>query len=256
LRTHEFLLLEDAAATYWELLCQRPASWSEMAGRLELADADVVAFAQELIAANFLPAAQDELEQPAPDSFTAAKVADSVDSNVEVAQDLEQEMMAWAAAHGFVYAAHWEVTYRCNELCVHCYNPGAAHTPDEKPQRDTNELSTEEAKQMMRQLVDLGVFRLTFSGGEATLRRDFLELLAYARQLGFQVVVYTNGLKLPPEVLEPMAALYPSAVEISVYSANAAQHDAVTRVPGSFEKTMQSLAFFRERGIPTVFKSS
>lgn len=247
LRTREFLLLEDAAAAYWELLCQRPANWSEMAGRLELAEADVVAFAQELTDANLLSA---------PDSAATATVADSTDLDVEVAQDLETEMMAWAAAHGFVYAAHWEVTYRCNELCVHCYNPGAAHTPDEKPQRDTDELSTEEAKQMLHQLVDLGVFRLTFSGGEATLRRDFLELLAYARQLGFQVVIYTNGLKLPPEVLESMAALYPSAVEVSVYSADAAQHDAVTRVPGSFEKTMQSLAFFRERGIPTVFKSS
>ena len=71
LRTREFLLLEDAAAAYWELLCQRPANWSEMAGRLELAEADVVAFAQELTDANLLSA---------PDSAATATVAHGEDA--------------------------------------------------------------------------------------------------------------------------------------------------------------------------------
>ncbi len=247
----EFLLLEDDAAEYWALLCTRPSDWAALAQPLGLTVADVIEFADELRTAG--------LAGVVPVNGGACRDYGNhseYSSEVNVSKNLEREMMEWVAEHGFIYAAHWEVTYRCNELCVHCYNPGAAHMPDEKPQRETDELSTDEAKKMLHQLVDLGVFRLTFSGGEATLRRDFVELLAYARQLGFQVVIYTNGLKLSPDLLETIADLYPASVEISVYSADSVRHDAVTRVPGSFEKTMQSLAFFRERGIATVFKSS
>lgn len=244
----EFLLLEDVASDYWAALCRRPKIWTEMSALLQLPPEDLIAFADELIESGLLTA---QSLQPEP---TTPPLIDN--ANTEIAVNLEREMMAWVAEHGFVYAAHWEVTYRCNELCVHCYNPGAAHTPDEKPQRNTDELSTAEAKQMLHQLVELGVFRLTLSGGEATLRKDFLELLSYARQLGFQVVIYTNGLKMSPELLKQIAELYPASVEISIYSADPTQHDAVTRVTGSFEKSMQSLAFFREHGIRTVFKSS
>lgn len=236
--TGEFLLLEGGAAEYWELLCGQPTTWEELSQPLGISTADVVDFASELAAAGLIKSASREP--------VACFTESSIPEDVEISKDLEREMMAWTAKNGFIYSAHWEVTYRCNEICVHCYNPGAAHTPDEKPQRETAELSTEESKSMLRQLVDLGVFRLTLSGGEATLRKDFLDILAYARSLGFQVVIYTNGLKIQKNLINKISQLYPASVEVSIYSAEPDQHDAVTRVPGSFEKTMQSLALFRE----------
>ncbi|MFM2057907.1 MAG: hypothetical protein RLY71_2292 [Pseudomonadota bacterium] len=249
-QTGEFLLLEDFASDYWDFLSQRPDNWLAMSQKLDLPEADLIEFAQELATAGLV-------------TFQATHGANGSDIQqhrsvlvAEISSDLEREMMDWTAQQGFVYAAHWEITYRCNELCVHCYNPGAAHTADESPRRETDELNTQEARKLLDELVELGVFRLTLSGGEATLRRDFIELLTYARQLGFQVVIYTNGLKLSSESREQIAALHPASVEISIYSADAAQHDALTRVPGSFEKSMQSLDFFRSAGIRTTFKSS
>ena len=218
--------------------------------RLGMLPDDLSEFAVELTQAGLIGQASSGDEPPQTEDSSSEL------SDAEITVNLEREMMAWAAQNGFVYAAHWEITYRCNELCVHCYNPGAAHTTEEKPQRDSDELTTDEAKQLLHELVDLGVFRLTLSGGEATLRKDFVELLAYARQLGFQVVIYTNGLKLNQTLLAEIASLYPSSVEISIYGADPAQHDGVTRVPGSFEKSMQSLAYFRQHRIHTTFKSS
>lgn len=245
----EFLLLDDIASECWAVFCERLPSWTDVMAKLPISQADLLEFADELAMAGLLLQCSSKHELDVPHSA-------NLPSDIELSIDLEREMMQWVAENGFVYAAHWELTYRCNELCVHCYNPGAAHTAGEKPKRDTNELSTQEAKQLLRELVDIGVFRLTLSGGEATLRSDFVELLAYARQLGFQVIIYTNGLKISPVLLDRIAQLYPASVEISVHSADSAQHDAVTRVPGSFEKSMRSLASFQERGVHTSFKSS
>lgn len=242
----EFLLLEDAASEYWAALCCKPQCWDAMAEQLNLSFTELAEFAAELTEARLVWSLLSMTEQ----------LPQFLPSDTEISENLEQETVAWAEQNGFIYAVHWELTYRCNELCVHCYNPGAAHSADEKPRRETNELSTQEARQLLHDLVDLGVFRLTLSGGEATLRADFVELLAYARQLGFQVVIYTNGLKMQPELMVQIADLYPSSVEISIHSANADQHDAMTRVPGSFEKSMKTLAYFCQRNIHTAFKSS
>lgn len=250
----EFLLLEDVSSRLWQQVCEMAVAEAEAAARLGLEEADVLGFLDELHQEGLVASTAAEMPSPVP-AFPSSlfDTSDMIESPASA--DLEKECMAWAEQQGFIYSAHWEVTYRCNELCVHCYNPGAAHAPDEIPQRQTNELSTAEASDMLHQLVQLGVFRLTLSGGEATLRKDFLELLQQARSLGFQVVIYTNGLKLDKEYLQRIAACYPWSVEFSVYSATPAQHDAVTRVPGSFAKTMASLQFFRQHGIHTVFKT-
>ena len=60
---------------------------------------------------------------------------------------------------------HLDVTYRCNERCVHCYLDHDDH----------GEMTTAEIKGVLDQLAEAGVFFLTFSGGEVFLRRDFFE---------------------------------------------------------------------------------
>ena len=66
-------------------------------------------------------------------------------------------------------AVHLDVTYRCNERCVHCYLDHDDH----------GEMTTAEIKDTLDQLADAGVFFLTFSGGEVFLRRDFFEILEF-----------------------------------------------------------------------------
>ena len=261
-RTREFLLLESVSSKLWHELAELQTTTQELPERLNLDPEEIDVFCKELVEAGLLLEAGFE-ENPASLSSTstsldqaASNLTDYTTDNTDSSDDLEREMMAWVEQEGFIYAAHWEMTYRCNELCVHCYNPGAAHSPEEKPQRETDELTTAEAKALLFELAALGVFRLTLSGGEPTLRKDFIELLKDARRLGFQVVIYTNGLKMSDRLLDTIANLHPWSIEFSVYSSTPAQHDAITRVPGSYQRTMRSLAYFRSRGIHTVFKSS
>ena len=70
-----------------------------------------------------------------------------------------------------------EISDRCNEVCVHCY----------QVQGQKGEMSTEQLKALIDELAAMGVLMLTISGGEATLRSDFIELLEHARAKAFAV---------------------------------------------------------------------
>ncbi|HLM81794.1 MAG TPA: radical SAM protein, partial [Terriglobales bacterium] len=87
---------------------------------------------------------------------------------------------------GVPIAVHIDVTYRCNERCVHCYLDHDDH----------GEMTTAEIKDVLDQLAEAGVFYLTFSGGEVFMRRDFFELLEYARRLMFNVKIKTNAVMI------------------------------------------------------------
>jgi len=177
--------------------------------------------------------------------------------DMEYAENSEPELefQRWVMSHGFMYSTHWELTYRCNERCVHCYNPGAAHLPNENVARNTNELSTEQVFNTLEKIAAGGVFILTLSGGEIMLRKDFYEIVAFARKLGMAVNIYTNGLRLDEESLAKLASLWPSSVGISIYSNDPEAHDFITKVPGSYEKSVNALMKLNGLGIRTSLKS-
>ena len=177
--------------------------------------------------------------------------------SIEFAENIkpENDFQSWVMAQGFMYSTHWELTYRCNERCVHCYNPGAAHSDFEKPDRLNNELTTDQVISSLKRLAEGGVFQLTLSGGEIMLRKDFFEIVEAARQLGMAVNIYTNGLKLDEANINKLCDLWPSTVSFSIYSHVPKVHDDITRVPGSFDKTVAALKAMNERGVRTSLKS-
>lgn len=147
-------------------------------------------------------------------------------------------------------AVHWELTYRCNEACTHCYLdvlPPNADAP--------SELTTDEAKRVIDQIAELGVLFLTFSGGEILVRRDFFEIAEYARRKRLAVRLMTNGILIHPRRADQIAALHPTGVEFSLYGADAATHEAITQRPRSFELTLRAAQLLRERGVHTVMKT-
>jgi len=142
-----------------------------------------------------------------------------------------------------------ELTYRCNEKCVHCFNPkyhGGCVSD--------GELTTAEIKALLHEMYEMGVYSVAFSGGEPSLREDFFDILDEVKRLKFAFTVSTNG-QMPEETLHKFAAYYPSSVGISIYSANPEIHEATTRIRGSFEKSVKALRILKEFGINTAIKS-
>lgn len=251
-RDHEIATLDGASAELWSKI-EDGTTREDLAAKaasLGVEDEidDFVAMLQErgfLLEGTVDTTAMRATDAPVPRSLEEAENTTA-----------EHDVMAWVARNGFLFAVHWEVTYRCNERCAHCYNPGAAHAPHERPDRETDELSTSEALSLLDDMKAAGVFRLTLSGGEVMLRKDFWQLLAAARARGFSVNLYTNALKLDEEACRRLAALWPSTVSVSIYSAEASAHDAITAVPGSFDRSVRALERLRATGIRTFLKST
>ena len=156
---------------------------------------------------------------------------------------LIQEMSAKALKMGIPLSVQIDVTYRCNERCVHCY----------LDHNDYGELTTAEIKDLLAQLAAAGVFFLVFSGGEVFLRRDFFELLEYARSLLFSVKVKTNAVMIGEKEADRLAALGLHGVQVSVYSHRPEVHDRITKLPGSLERTLAGSRLLRERGVNVIF---
>jgi radical SAM protein with 4Fe4S-binding SPASM domain len=169
-------------------------------------------------------------------------VGDAVDPQRNTTMQVAQIM----ADHHILYSLVLELTYRCNEKCVHCYMPD---------KRKGRELSLAEIETLLDQFVLLGGFQIQLTGGEALLRKDFPEILKAVTRRGLLPSITTNLTLLDDHLLEVIVAAAPYSVGCSVYSARSELHDAITNVKGSLSKTMAAAAKLREHGVPVVLKS-
>jgi radical SAM protein with 4Fe4S-binding SPASM domain len=146
---------------------------------------------------------------------------------------------------GVPISVHLDITYRCNERCVHCY---LEHD-------DQGEMTGLEIRDLLGQLSEVGVFFLTLSGGEVLMRRDFFEIAEHARRLCFNVKVKTNGAMIREKEARRMVELGIEQVQISVYSHRPEVHDAITKLPGSFKKTVEAIRFLRAQGLKVTLSN-
>jgi AdoMet-dependent heme synthase len=136
-------------------------------------------------------------------------------------------------------SVHLDLTYRCNERCVHCY----------LEHEDHGELTTAECQRVLEELAGAGTLFLTFSGGEIFLRADLFEILAEARRLHFDISLKSNALLVTKARAERLREYGVRRVQISIYSDVPAIHDAITKVPGSLEKTLAAIPLLQEHGV-------
>ncbi len=146
-----------------------------------------------------------------------------------------------AAAAGVPLAMHLDLTYRCNERCVHCYLTDR-HS-------DAGEMSTGTITSLLDQLAQAGTLFLTISGGEPFLRRDLFEVLEHARRLRFDVRLKTNATMIGEAEAARVKSVGVREVQISVYSHRPDVHDAITKLPGSFARTVEGLRRLRSHGV-------
>ncbi|HEV2618150.1 MAG TPA: radical SAM protein [Candidatus Acidoferrales bacterium] len=155
---------------------------------------------------------------------------------------LMQEMAAKALRRGVPLSVQLDLTYRCNERCVHCY----------LDHEDHGELTTAEIKDSLDQMAEAGVFFLTVSGGEVLMRKDFFEILEYAAKKAFCIKLKTNALLIGPKEAERIREIGVMSVQVSIYSHRPEVHDAITKVPGSLLRSIRALRLLREQGLRVI----
>ena len=158
---------------------------------------------------------------------------------------LMAELIGKACTLGVPLAVHVDLTWRCNERCEHCY---LEHD-------DKGEMSYDELSGLFGQLADAGVFFLTLSGGEPTIRRDFWDLVARARALQFNVKLKTNAVLIRDAEAKRLRALGVEQIQISVYSHRPEVHDHVTKLPGSLQRTIRGIRALRAAGLKVAMSN-
>lgn len=125
------------------------------------------------------------------------------------------------------------LTFRCQNDCVHCYAGGPHQTP---------ELSTNQWKQVIDKLNDIGIFILTFTGGEPTLRDDLPELLHYTQQRGMVSGLITNGRYLKDKTyVDELEKTGLDFVQITLETHKPQIHDTMTKTEGSWKETIAGI---------------
>jgi AdoMet-dependent heme synthase len=155
---------------------------------------------------------------------------------------LMQEMSDRALRLGVPFSAQLDLTYRCNEQCIHCY----------LDHNDHGEMTTAEIKHLLKEMAEAGVFILTLSGGEIFLRKDFFEILEYARDLTFCIKLKTNAVLIREAQAARLRDLGVESIQISIYSHRPEVHDAITKVPGSLRRSINAIRFLRAQGLKVV----
>jgi radical SAM protein with 4Fe4S-binding SPASM domain len=153
-----------------------------------------------------------------------------------------QELNQTALDNGLPISVQLDVTYRCNERCVHCYLDHDDH----------GEMTTAEIKDVLDQVADAGVFFLTLSGGEVLMRMDFFEILEHARALLFDVKIKTNAFMIREKEADRIRDLGVRTVQVSIYSHRAEVHDAITKLPGSLKRSIAGIRLLQSRGVKVI----
>lgn len=166
----------------------------------------------------------------------------------------EQDYFDAVEAEGVVTSVMFELTYNCSEKCIHCYNPGATRNDDEISHRaDRSELQLDDYMRIIDDLDKIGLVKVCLSGGDPFSKPivwDLIECL-YQKEIAFDI--FTNGQRMVDDV-ERLADYYPRLVGISIYSGVAADHDAITRVLGSWERSMNVAKRLSELAVPMNIK--
>lgn len=138
--------------------------------------------------------------------------------------------------------AVWEITLQCNIHCLHCGSSA------ENIKRN-NELSTDEALDLIEQLADLGCKRVVLSGGEPFLRKDWATLALRIRDLGMNVSFISNGYIVNKDIIDIIKVIQPVGISFSLDGGCAETHDYIRGREGVFERCVSALRATSKAGL-------
>ena len=172
---------------------------------------------------------------PRPRTLPIAPAAAPARRNLPLAEHARPIDHRWQP----VYAV-WEITLRCDLSCRHCGSRAGRARPEE--------LNTDEALDLVRQIAELGTKEVTLIGGEAYLRDDWTTIAREVRARGMDCTMTTGGRGLSYERAVAARDAGIRSVSVSVDGLEAT-HDALRGVPGSFRAAFDAMANLRRAGV-------
>ena len=137
--------------------------------------------------------------------------------------------------------AVWEITLKCNSNCIHCGSKAGKTRHDE--------LNTEEALNLVKQIRESGFKGVALMGGEPLIRDDWYEIAQEIKKNRLELSIVTNGLTLNDNI-QKLKTLKVDCVSLSLDGGSAKIHDYLRGSPGAFEKTLNAINRLKEEKLP------
>lgn len=138
----------------------------------------------------------------------------------------------------------WELTQACDLACRHCRASAI-------PERCPGEISTQEGKQLLKSIHEMGTPVVVLSGGDPLMRPDLIELVSFGKQLGLRMATIpaaTN--RIAPQLLSDLKRAGLSQIAFSLDASTEVLHDGFRQVPGTYKITRQAIEWAKEAGLP------
>lgn len=134
----------------------------------------------------------------------------------------------------------WEVTHRCNYKCVHCCSKAG--------ECEEEELTKERTYEVLRELKDIGVEEIYYSGGEPFIREDMIDILEKTRKINILANVSTNGSFMTPELAQKLKSIDVNLIHISLDSHIAESYNTF-RGGDYYDQTIRAIRNSKEAGL-------
>jgi MoaA/NifB/PqqE/SkfB family radical SAM enzyme len=141
--------------------------------------------------------------------------------------------------------------YDCNNNCVHCVIADQREHCRELGKSDNR--STQDYIIEMNDSRSRGFDEIVFTGGEPTIRKDILFLLEYAKKLGFNIYMQTNGRSFFYKKYAAKFVPFNISYTIALHGPNSRVHDSITRAKGSFNQTITGIRNLKKLGITNIY---
>jgi radical SAM protein with 4Fe4S-binding SPASM domain len=156
------------------------------------------------------------------------------------------------------YVISWNLTYRCNLACEHCYlDAGGAPLVDTENFADRSELGTEDCFRVIDEIAAFAPECLTIlTGGEPLLRRDILEIVRRAAERELWVVVGTNGVCITENLARRLADAGARGLSLSLDALDPDRHDRFRNVRGAWRNTVEGAEILTRTGLPFIVQTT
>jgi AdoMet-dependent heme synthase len=156
------------------------------------------------------------------------------------------------------YVVSWNLTYRCNLACEHCYlDAGGAPLVGTENFADRSELGTDECFRVIDEIAAFAPECLTIlTGGEPLLRRDILEIVRRASERGLWVVVGTNGVSITENLARRLAEAGARGLSLSLDALDPDRHDRFRKVRGAWRNTVEGAEILNRAGLPFIVQTT
>jgi len=216
-----------------------------VAGKLECGAEEVKegveTVVEELVGQHFVEvgAREDISHAPVLDALLSGGASFDLKNGQKIREDNDSQIDGFFARHGIISEFHIDLTDACTERCVHCYVP--------KGLKDYLPVAlVEKALTEFRAMNGLTVH---LTGGEAMMHPDFERICRKCVKLNLNFIIFSNMTLCDEKRIAFLKEVQPQFINVSLYSMKPEEHDAITQLPGSWQRTMDAILKCCEAGV-------